>query len=180
MEPLTVVVPRLVTKRLLLREFRLGDFEEYAAFSADPLATKHLTGVVDRRQAWRMFSSGAGQWVLQGNGWWMLERLDTKEAVGTVGAFVRSVAPSGDVPSPDIELGWTLYRKAWKQGYALEAATAVRDYALQEWKARRVVAHIARENAPSIAVAERLGMKDEGDIDFFGEPCGKWGVTVPA
>lgn len=148
----------------------MSDFDEYAAFSADPIATKHLSGVTDRRQAWRLFSSGAGGWVLQGKGWWMLETLDTKEQVGTVGAFIR------EGWTPDLELGWTLYTKAWKQGYALEAASAVRDFAKAEWKPSRMIAHIARPNVASINVALRLGMQDEGDVDFYGEPCGKWGM----
>ena len=150
----------------------MTDFDAYAESMADPIGTKYLAGVTERRQAWRMFSSGAGTWVLQGKGWWMIEVAETKEVVGTVGAFIR------EGWTPDIELGWTLYRNAWKKGYALEAATAVRDYALREWKASRVIAHIARGNAASIAVAERLGMQDEGNVDFYGEPCGKWGLTV--
>jgi RimJ/RimL family protein N-acetyltransferase len=49
------------------------------------------------------------------------------------------------------------------KGYATEAATAVRPIA-----PGRVISLIRLENAPSINVARKLGMRLERDIDFAG------------
>src|SRR5260221_14576406 len=53
------VVPRVDTARLRLREFRASNFDAYAENLADPVAMKSLSGVVDRRTAWRGFAAGA-------------------------------------------------------------------------------------------------------------------------
>src|SRR4051794_31882456 len=111
MEPLLVSIPRLLTDRLLLREFRAADFDAYAENMADPEATKFVSTAPDRRTAWRMFSSGTGSWIINGRGWWALELRDTGEVVGNVGAFIRET-------SPELELGWAVYRRFWGRGYA--------------------------------------------------------------
>jgi len=163
-----VTVPRIATERLLLREFRTGDFDGFAANMADPEATKFLlSSTTDRRMAWRIFSSAAGGWVLSGAGWWAVEARESGEMVGTVGAFMRE-------SFPDIEIGWTLYRRFWGKGYATEAARAAVAFSFDVHRARRVIAHIAPKNAPSIAVSERLGMTFETDVDLFGEPAGRY------
>lgn len=166
---LTLSIPRLTTPRLLLREFRTADFDEYAENMADPEATKFLSGTTDRRTAWRMFSAATGYWVLQGAGWWAIESRETGQVVGDVGAFVRET-------SPDFELGWTLYRRFWGQGFALEAAKAALAFAFENHHAKRVIAHIAAANAASVSVSRRLGMKYEADVDFFGEPIGRYAI----
>jgi RimJ/RimL family protein N-acetyltransferase len=162
-EGLVVTVPRIATERLLLREFRTGDFEGFATNIADPEATRFLlSSTTDRRTAWRVFSSAAGGWVLSGAGWWAVEVRESGEMVGTVGAFMRE-------SFPDLEIGWTLYRRFWGNGYATEAARAALAFAFDVHRAKRVVAHIAPQNAPSIAVSERLGMTFETDVDLYGE-----------
>jgi len=98
-----VSIPRIATERLLLREYRLTDFDVYAENLADPVATAHRGGVVDRRSAWRMFAAKMGFWVLHGAGWWGVELTETREVVGSVGVFYRE-------SSTELEIGWTLYR----------------------------------------------------------------------
>ena len=145
----------------------MPDFDGYAANAADPEATGFLGGPTDRRSAWRLFSSGAGSWVVQGAGWWALELLETGEMVGTVGAFFRDGCP-------DLEVGWTLYPRHWGHGYAIEAAKAALAHGIEKHRPGRVVALIAPANTASIAVSTKLGMKYETDVDFFDEPCGRY------
>jgi RimJ/RimL family protein N-acetyltransferase len=166
--PLTITIPRIATPRLLLRELRSGDFDGYAENMADPESTKFLSGVCDRRTAWRLFSSSTGNWVLQGKGWWALELRETGEVVGTVGAFIRETLPD------DIELGWTVYRRFWRLGYATEAAGAALAFSFDAYRAPRVIAHIAKANSASVGVSLRLGMKYEGEVDFYGDTIARY------
>jgi RimJ/RimL family protein N-acetyltransferase len=64
----------------------------------------------------------------------------------------------------DYELGYRLIRSAWGNGYATEAAIAVRDYAFTVLNLTRLVALIEPINKRSIRVAEKLGMKYERDV----------------
>lgn len=151
----TCAVPRVFTPRLRLREPRLDDFDAFAANAADPPAREHVGGPLSRREAWRRFLSMAGTWVVQGHGWWM---LDTPEHgfVGSVGVFRRETGP-------ELEIGWNVLRPFWGRGYASEAAKAALDYALNELQGARVIAIVAPANARSHAVAERIGMRREGE-----------------
>jgi RimJ/RimL family protein N-acetyltransferase len=169
-EPFRIEIPRIRTSRLLLRELRVTDFDAFAANLTDPVATKFISGVVtERRAAWRTFSSVTGTWVLSGSGWWMLELLETGDTVGTVGAFFRE-------SMPDLEIGWSIYRRFWRRGLATEAAAAALESGLAAHGRRRAIAHVAAENVASVAVAARLGMRFEEEVDFFGERIGRYAV----
>lgn len=166
-----VAIPRIRTARLLLREFREADFDAFARNMADPLATEFLSGPVDRRTAFRIFTGGPGSWMLQGAGWWAVELVETGELVGTTGAFYR------ERPC-DLELGWTTIRSFWRRGIASEAAAAALWWGTERLGARRVIAHIDPKNVASARVAERLGMRDEGEVDFFGEPTHRYALSI--
>jgi RimJ/RimL family protein N-acetyltransferase len=169
--PFSVSIPRLTTTRLLLREYRAADFDVFAENMKDPAATQFLTGLPDRRSAWRVFTAGAGQWVVQGAGWWAAELRETSEVVGWIGAFFRE-------PSPQLEVGWILRPKFWRQGLASEAAKAALDYGVEKHDARKVIAHISNDNAASVKVSEKLGMRYEGDVTFYEETIGRYAVEA--
>lgn len=164
-----VSVPRIATSRLLLREYRLSDFDAYAENLSDPVAQQHLSGVVDRRAAWRLFMVGPGSWMLCGAGWWAVELAETADVVGTVGAFYREKAT-------ELELGWNIYRRHWGRGYATEAARAALEYGFRVLDAPHAVALIDAPNAASIRVSRKLGMRHEGDVELFGELVGRYVV----
>ncbi len=168
----SVVIPRIRTRRLLLREYRVSDFDAYADSVADPIAQKYTAGVVDRRTAWRMFAAGMGYWVLHGAGWWAIENTETGEVVGTVGAFFRDV-------QPDLEIGWSLYRRFWGNGFATEAASAALEHGLAAHGRKRAIAHIDHENTASFRVSERLGMRYEEDVDLFGIRTRRFAIERP-
>lgn len=168
-EPIDIV-PRITTARLVLRGYRVSDFDAFAENLADPVATEHLGGA-DRRNAWRILAAGMGAWMLTGAGWWGVTLRDTGELVGTVGAFFR------EAPFTDLELGWTVFRRHWRRGYASEAAQAALDHAFGRHAVPRAIAHIDPENVASIRVSEHIGMTYEGDVDFYGERTGRYAVA---
>lgn len=154
-------IPRLRTERLLLREHRIADFPAFAAEREDPISSQHVEGPVDRATSWRGFLSGLGGWVLHGAGWWAVEEPELGAAIGWVGVFRREV--------PDLEIGWRIYRAHWGKGYASEAAKAALIFTKEKLAGERVIAHIAKGNTASIRVAEKIGMRLEGECDFLGQ-----------
>jgi RimJ/RimL family protein N-acetyltransferase len=161
-----VTVPRLHTPRLVLREYRAGDFDAFAEHLADPEATAYL-GAADRQTAWRIFGCHAGLWMLHGAGWWSVELRETGEIVGHVGAFFRERWAG-------IELGWNTYRAFWGRGFASEAAAEARRYALEDRGEPHVRALIDPGNTPSIRVAQRLGMRHDAATTLFGKPVERY------
>ena len=155
----TTTVPRLTTARLRLREPRHADFERFAANAADPLAREHIGGPLVRREAWRHFIGLSGTWLLHGTGWWMVEE-PALGAVGTVGVFQRDDAMS-------LEIGWSIDRPHWGKGYASEAARAALEFAADGPRGERIIAYVGVGNAASNAVAAKIGMKREAEVDFY-------------
>jgi len=92
-----------------------------------------------------------------------------------VGAFYRETL--GDEVLGDLELGWITFRDHWGQGYASEAAAAAVRFGFERLNADRAIAYIDAANVASVRVAERIGMTYEGDVDFYGERTGRFGLA---
>ena len=169
------MIPRLETERLILREYRPEDFEAFASFMADPDVMRYLHGSpLARADAWRMMAAAIGHWVLRGYGTWAVERKSDHAFIGRIGL----INPEG---WPGLEVGWTLGKPYWGQGYATEAARASLRYAFLTQPVDRVISCIDPGNAPSQAVARRLG-ETKGpaqQIVIGGQTftCDIWSIT---
>ena len=81
--------------------------------------------------------------------------------MGRCGLLVSTIAGRLEV-----EISWVRAPKHRGRGLATEAAGAVLAHAASSLNQRRIVAVIAPENHASIRVAERLGMRREGDVPY--------------
>src|SRR5437763_1837788 len=117
------MIPRLETGRLVMREWRASDIDAFAKIYGDAEVMRYLGGeALARNDAWRNISTSAGHWVLRGYGLWVVERKSDGTVIGRVGL----INPEG---WPSLEVGWTLGREYWGQGYATESARAALNYA---------------------------------------------------
>jgi len=160
----------LETERLIMRPFAETDLDTYAEMCADPEVMRFLGGKTwTRMETWRHIATTLGHWQLRGYGPWAVVRRDTDELVGRVG-FLN---PEG---WPGFELGWTLARPAWGNGFATEAARRALDYAFTELDRDHVISLIHPENKASLAVAHRLGEKYERDTEVMDQQVGVFGI----
>jgi len=150
-------IPTLTTARLVLRPFRLADFESYAAMCANPEVMRYIDDVQDRESAFRSFCASLGHWEVRGYGPWALEESATGSVIGRAGLFHWERFPS-------IEVGYLLEPSAWGKGYATEAAERSIRFAREVVRARGVVSLIQPDNTASIRVVEKLGAKLEREI----------------
>jgi RimJ/RimL family protein N-acetyltransferase len=145
------MIPRLQTERLVLREWRNSDLDVFATFYADPDVMRYLGGdTLARNDSWRNMAVAAGHWVLRGYGLWVVERTSDGVVIGRVGL----INPEG---WPGLEVGWTLGKPYWGQGYATEAASAAMNYGFLTQPVERLISLIDPDNKASQAVAQRLG-----------------------
>ncbi|MDZ4047438.1 MAG: GNAT family N-acetyltransferase [Pseudoxanthomonas sp.] len=165
---------RLETERLVLRPVRGEDFEAWAAFSADPVAMHHLGGVQPRAIAWRGLLAVVGAWHVQGFSFFSVFERNGGQWVGRVGPW----QPEG---WPGTEVGYSLAPAAWGKGYATEAAAACIDWAVDQLGWTDIIQTIAPDNAPSQAVARRLGatLRGPGQLPppYENHPSEIWGQT---
>lgn len=141
-------IPRLATARLVLRALVATDFPAYAALMASPRA-RFMDGPFDTRAAWGLFCHDVAQWSLFGHGALMMDLAASGACVGQVGINHGPLFP-------ERELGWLVYDGHEGQGYATEAARALRDWAAARGL-RGLVSYIDPGNDRSVAVAKRLG-----------------------
>ncbi len=109
-----------------------------------------MGGPWSERDAWGMFCHDVAGWALFGHGALMVDRRDTGACVGQVGLNAGPLFP-------ELEIGWLLYEAQERQGFAAEAAAALRDWATTTRELGALVSYINPANPRSIALAERLG-----------------------
>ncbi|MBI1251970.1 MAG: GNAT family N-acetyltransferase [Alphaproteobacteria bacterium] len=146
-------LPRLETDRLILRGWRREDAPAFAAMMAEREVAQYIT--VDQRPqdavgAWRILAMIVGHWALRGYGLFAVEEKASGAFVGRVGAW----NPEGWV---GFEIGWALARPHWGKGYAVEAARAAGDWAMETFNLSEIVSLIHVDNLRSQNVARRLG-----------------------
>ena len=159
------------TERLRLRRFRGDDAAAFAGYRADP-------GVA-RFQGWeagypldaaeRFVREMASARPGVPGGWFQiaLALLDTDELVGDCVVHVLAADPEM------AEIGYTVAPAHQGHGYATEAVRALIGYVFETLDVVTVRAVTDARNAPSIKLAERLGMVriDTVHTTFKGEPC---------
>jgi RimJ/RimL family protein N-acetyltransferase len=157
---------RTETPRLLLREWRLSDFEPYADYYADPALARYVGGHLGREAAWRHMATHAGHWALLGYGYWAVEEKASSDLVGGVGLWHSD-------GWPELELGYWLMPEKQGKGYATEAGKRALDYAWEDVGAQSLVSYIDPRNEASRRVAERLGATFESMAPLldFGDHC---------
>jgi aminoglycoside 6'-N-acetyltransferase len=162
----------ITTDRLVLRRSIPEDAETISAYRSDPN--------VNRQQGWdrtdvdsvradivEMSRRSPGE----PGGWVQFTVLDREggRVVGDVG--LSPAEPETDV----IKVGYTIAPAFQGAGFATEAIAALVDYAFDTLGAQAVRAHASALNAPSIRVAEKVGMRlierrayRDGDEVWYG------------
>ena len=146
---------RLITERLFLRQFQTTDREPMYRIFCDPDVLRFSDGVKTKEwvQAW--LETCLERYQTWGFGPYAVVRQGNQDVIGYCGLFFF---PDLDGKA-ETEIGYRLARSTWGQGYATEAACAVRDYAFTTLGMKRLIAMIDPSNLASIREAEKIGMK---------------------
>ena len=150
--------PTLETERLILRVPKFDHFTAWEPFYASERAQFIGGPVPDQGLSWRTFCHVAGLWMLRGSGSFVFARKETpSHALGMTG-------PWHPINWPEPELGWTVWDEGVEgTGLAYEAACEARRFAYDALGWSAPVSYIDRDNARSIALAERMGCTIDPD-----------------
>jgi len=164
----------LTTERLILRDFEPGDFEAFYAASRDPEYSRFYSEKETTREFWqsvfdRILSSTTDQERLI---YQLAICLPTGEVIGTCGVRME------DRENRQASFGCALARSYWGQGFAYEASQRILDFGFSSLPIHRLYAETISENTQARKLAERLGMKLEGELRQNRFFRGRWWNTV--
>ena len=135
------------------------------AVYGDPRVMRYIPGgpLPDEETVRRTLDEQLVAQTARGYAYYAVELIEDASVVGDAGFGLFE-------PTGDVELGYTFARRAWGLGYATEAAAACLEAGLAGLDVPRLIAVADVENLPSHRVAERIGMRHEGEIEAHGRP----------
>ena len=155
----------LETARLILREFVAEDSEALAQVLSDPETMRHYPAPLDRTGVREWIERNRRRYLEDGVGLWALVLKATSEMIGDCGIIRQQVDGESLY-----EIGYHLRRDFRKQGLAIEAAIACREWGFAHLPVERLISLIRPENVPSQRVAERNGMTIWKEVTWRGLP----------
>jgi len=178
---------RIESERLVLRRITRDDYDFFARIHAMPEVRRYIGNgrphSAEESRAWieRMLATyeslNLGQLaVVRKSDGQLIGRcglsdlvVEANAAPGTIprGWFQRAQVPARIELIHALDLGYTFDPASWGHGYATEAARCVFDYARVNLRWSRIVSVIHPDNARSLRVAERCGLRSEGQVELM-------------
>ena len=155
---LTRSLPRLVTRRLILRKMAPEDLQDLFAYASDPEVTRHLRW--GPHQTETETKAYLDQVLLEyqtgQDGPWGMEFRDTGRLIGSIHLMALSSQHR------KAEVGFALSRTYWNRGLATEALRRVLAHSFETVGLNRLEALCLVENHAAKRVLEKVGMVREG------------------
>ena len=154
----------LETRRLMLCELEPRDVDAILPMMQDPEVMRYWPHPYTRESTSDWIAHWVARYQEDGCGYWLVRNRHSGDVVGQAGVILQDLGG----PEPEAGLAYIVHRPYWRQGYAYEAASACREWAFNALEVNRVIATVRPENVPSAAVARKLGMVPERDVDYKG------------
>ena len=147
----------LQTERLRLRHMEPGDAEFMLGLLNDPgwhrFIGDHGIRTVDGARE-HIVKGPIAMVARLGFGFYLVERKADGRPLGLCGLAKRDFLD-------DVDIGYAFLPQHWGRGYAFEAARGVLAHAKHDIGLKRIVATVRAENAASIKLLEKLGLRFE-------------------
>ncbi|HSE36696.1 MAG TPA: GNAT family N-acetyltransferase [Blastocatellia bacterium] len=147
----------LETQRLILRRLSDDDAEFILQLVNEPSFKKNIgdKGVRSIADALQYIETGpVASYDRFGFGLYLVVLKETGASIGICGLIKRESLE-------DVDVGYAFLPSFWSKGYAVEAASAVVSYGKQVFGLSRIIAITTPDNAGSIKVLEKLGLRFE-------------------
>ena len=161
----------LKSERLILRDFATSDFDAVHAYAVDSEVVRYMEWGPNTEDATRdflaralKFSEESPRTIFE----LAVTEASTGKLVGGIGLHTSELQAM---------LGYCFSRAAWGHGYATEAAHLLVSYGFQSVGVHRVWARCDSENAASLRLLEKLGMRCEGLAKHDCQIRGVWRNT---
>lgn len=153
------------TDRLLLRPLDIKDLDSVFIYASDEDNTTFMLMLPEdtKEEAARYLIKVTAEWEKENPVFYEFAVTLDREQIGAVSVKLNIEKNTG-------ELGWIINKRYWKKGYAMEAAIAVRDFAVKELKLSKLIATCDFRNSNSYHLMEKIGFTLESDIGIRTYP----------
>lgn len=155
----------LETERLIIRHLSDDDAEFMLELLNDPAFIQNIGDrkirSLDGARAY-IQNGPVASYAKHGFGLYLVQLKETGESIGISGLIRRDQLD-------DVDIGYAFLPKFWSKGYAIESARAIKQYAHNVIGLKRMVAITDPNNAASIHVLEKLGMKFEKMVQLAAD-----------
>ncbi|WP_068774844.1 GNAT family N-acetyltransferase [Paenibacillus sp. FJAT-26967] len=152
----------VTTCRLILREYEESDYEDALRIFSNPQTMSFWPEPFGVEQVRKWMVKSASNYKEFGYGRWVTALIGNNKMIGDCGFGHLEI--NGKV---EVDLGYIIDHRYWKQGYGAEAAQACLDYGQSRLGFNRIVANMPYNHTASRKTAEKLGMKKE--LEFVNE-----------
>ncbi len=151
-------LPPIIATRVSLRRLTQHDVDALYRIFSHPEVMRYWSTppLADRNAAVELLEEIHEGFQQQRMLKWGIARLSDNEVIGTATLF------NLNFDNGRAEIGYSLDRAQWGNGYVNEALKALIGYAFATLDLRRIEADVDPRNGPSIRTLERLGFQREG------------------
>ena len=156
----------LETDRLVLRRLTLNDAPFIVELLTDPAFLRYIgdRGVKDQQSARQYLLKGPiASYEKFGFGLYLVFLKESGDPIGICGLLKRDTLS-------DVDVGFAFLPAHRKMGYAAESAAAVLAHGKNALGLKRIVAITSPDNAASISVLEKIGLRFEGMTRLGDDP----------
>ena len=149
------------TERLLLREMTYDDFHALYQVLADSDIMQHYPYTFDEKRVRNWIERNIDRYRILGFGLWAVCLKETGEMIGDCGLTMQLI--NGQIKP---EIGYHIRADKQKNGFAKEAAIAVRDWTFNNTSFNVIYSYMKHTNEPSYKTAISYGCKQ---VDEFSD-----------
>ena len=142
------------TERLFLREMDENDFDALYGILADADIMQHYPYTFDENRVRNWIQRNIERYRIFGFGLWAVCLKETGEMIGDCGITLQLI--DGQIKP---EIGYHIRADKQRNGYAKEAAIAVRDWTFNNTPFQIVYSYMKYTNEPSVKTAISYGCK---------------------
>ena len=142
------------TERLFLREMKENDFDALYEVLADADIMQHYPYTFDENRVRNWIQRNMERYRIFGFGLWAVCLKETGKMIGDCGLTMQLIG--GEIKP---EIGYHIRSDKQRNGYAKEAAIAVRDWTFNNTPFQIIYSYMKYTNEPSVKTAISYGCK---------------------
>lgn len=167
--------PNIPTRRLMLRQYVLSDWEEWSKARAEnkdnlqvwePTWSKDVLTMQSFEKRVQFYQD---QWNMDQGYSFLIKSRETGELIGGV-----SLTRISRASLQSAVLGYWCDQKHHRQGYTYEAVHRILEFAFQDLGLHRIQASCMKNNEASLGLLKKAGFQEEGTARGYLKIQGEW------